>query len=183
MIPAHPQHCDITKHFNPERKHKTMTKSLKQLRETAEDKLLLGISNKAALVEAVPLLVELQEAIESANKTAKRCKEVAAQLSEACSGYALGHQSVFDEGLSLVGKGVKSGDLTIDETTYHFTSGYGSPKRIDGDVLNQEFLNGLPEGWTKCELKLDTTGINRLKVDSAALEEAGLYRPEKNEWK
>jgi len=160
-----------------------MTKSLKQLRETAEDKILLGISNKAALLEAVPLLVEFQDAIESASKTAKRCKEIASQLSAACSEYALDHQSVFDDGLVLIGKGVKNGDLTIDETTYHFTSGYDKPKRIDGDAMTQDFLEGLPEGWTKTKFELDTTGINRLKVEDDVLAEAGLYRPEKNEWK
>jgi len=160
-----------------------MTKSLKQLRETAEEKTLLGISNKAALLDAVPLLVELQEAVDSALKTAKRCKEVAAELSAECSKYALEHQSIFDDGLALISKGVKNGDLTIDETTYHFTSGYGSPKRLDGDVLSQDFLSGLPEDWTKGKLELDTTGINRLKVDDKTLAEAGLYRPEKNEWK
>jgi len=160
-----------------------MNKSLKQLRETAEEKILLGVSNKAALFEAVPLLVELQEAVESASKTAKRCKEVAAKLSEACSRYALDHQSVFDEGLGLISRGVRNGELTIDETTYHFTSGYDKPKRLDGDALSQDFLGGLPEGWAKTKLELDTTGINRLKVDDKALGEAGLYRPEKNEWK
>jgi len=160
-----------------------MNKSLKQLRENAEEKILLGVSNKAALFEAVPLLIELQEAVESASKTAKRCKEIASTLSDACSKYALDHQSLFDDGLVLVGKGVRNGDLTIDETTYHFTSGYDSPKRIDGDALSQEFLDGLPEGWTKTKFVLDTTGINRLKIDDKALAEAGLYRPEKNEWR
>jgi len=160
-----------------------MTKSLKQLREAAEAALETRVGSKAALLTAVPLLVEFQEAIDSANKTAKRCREVAARLSEACSEYALKNQKIFDEGLVLIGKGVKNGDLTVDGTTYHFTSGYGSPRRIDGDVLNQDFLGGLPEGWTKTEFKLDTTGINRLKVEDAALEAAGLYRPEKNEWK
>jgi len=160
-----------------------MSKSLKQLREAAEAALESGVGTKGALLSTVPLLVEFQEAVESANKTAKRCKEVAAELSAACSKYALDHQSVFDEGLVLVGKGVRNGDLTIEETTYHFASGYGSPKRLDGDALSQDFLGGLPEGWTKTKLELDTTGINRLKVEDEELGRAGLYRPEKNEWK
>jgi len=160
-----------------------MSKSLKQLREAAEAALESGVGNKTALLSTVPLLVEFQEAIESANKTAKRCKELASRLSEACSRYAIEHVGVFDEGLVLIGRGVRNGDLTIDETTYHFTSGYGAPKRIDGDAMNQDFLGGLPEGWTKTEFKLDTTGINRLKVDDATLEQAGLFRPERNEWK
>jgi len=160
-----------------------MNKSLKQLRATAEAKILLGISNKATLFEAVPLLIELQEAVENAHKTAKRCKEIASTLSDACSAYALEHQSIFDDGLALISKGVRNGDLTIDQTTYHFTSGYDKPKRLDGDALSQDFLGGLPEGWTKAKLELDTTGINRLKVEDKTLAEAGLYRPEKNEWK
>jgi len=160
-----------------------MSKTLKQLREAAEAALESGVGTKAALVTAVPLLVEFQEAIDGASKTAKRCKELAAKLSEVCSAYALEHQGIFDEGLVVIGKGVKSGDLTIDDSTYHFTSGYATPKRIDGDALSQDFLGGLPEGWAKLRFELDTTGINRLKVDDAALKAAGLYRPEKNEWK
>jgi len=160
-----------------------MTKTMKQLRAEAEALIADGITNKQELYKALPVLIDLQEACVSANKTVKRCKEIAAELSEACSRYALDHQSVFDEGLVLIGKGVRNGELTIDETTYHFASGYGSPKRLDGDALSQDFLGGLPEGWTKAKLELDTTGINRLKVDDKTLEEEGLYRPEKNEWK
>jgi len=160
-----------------------MSKTMKQLREEAEALIADSITNKQALHKALPVLIDLQEACANASKTAKRCKEIAAELSEACSKYALGHESVFDEGLVLIGKGVRNGELTIDETTYHFASGYASPKRLDGDALSQDFLGGLPEGWTKAKLELDTTGINRLKVEDEALKEAGLYRPEKNEWK
>jgi len=160
-----------------------MSKTLKQLREAAEAHVEAGVANKAALLEAVPLLVEFQDALDNANKMAKRCKEVVTNLSEACSAYVLEHPKVLDEGLVLIGKGVKNGDLTIGDTTYHFSSGYDKPKRIDGDALSQEFLGGLPEGWTVMKLSLDTTGINRQKVDDAALESAGLYRPAKNEWK
>jgi len=160
-----------------------MAKTLKQLRETAEAQIESGVGNKAALLEAVPLLVEFQEALDNANKMAKRCKEVAAKLSEACSAYVLEHPKTLDEGLQMIGKGVKNGDLTIGDTTYHFSSGYDKPKRIDGDAMSQDFLGGLPEGWTVMKLALDTTGINRQKVDDAALEAAGLYRPAKNEWK
>lgn len=160
-----------------------MNKTMKQLREEAESTIQNGVGNKAALYAAVPLLIELQEALEGVNRTAKATKEIARKLSDACSAYALEHQSVFDEGLSLIGKGVRNGDLTIDETTYHFTSGYDKPKRIDGDAMSHDFLDGLPEGWTKTKLELDTTGINRMKVGEKDLEAAGLFRPEKNEWK
>lgn len=159
-----------------------MSMTMKQLRAAAETALESGVTNRAALLSAVPLLVEFQESIEGASKHLKRCKELAAGLSDACAAYAVTNTKVFDDGLNLISKGVKNGDLTINDETYHFTSGYGPLKRLDGDVLSQDFLNDLPAGWTKLEMKLDTTGINRLKVDEAELEKNGLYRPEKFSW-
>jgi len=158
-------------------------KTLKDMRIAAEAVLENGVANKAALAEAVPVLVELQEAVSNAYRTAKECTALADALSEACSRYGLAHESVFDEGLSLSPVGVKSGDLTIEDVTYHFASGYDKPKRIDGGKLTQDYLGSLPKDWVKGRLELDTTGINRLGVSEEDLENAGLFRPEKNEWK
>jgi len=157
-------------------------KTLKEMRIAAEAALEKGVANKATLAEAVPVLVELQEAVSNAYRTARECTALAEALSEACSRYGLAHESIFDEGLSLSQVGVKSGDLTIDDVTYHFASGYDKPKRTDGGMLTQDYLGSLPKDWVKGKLELDTTGINRLGVSEEDLEKNGLYRPEKNEW-
>ena len=155
--------------------------TMKDLRLKAETLLAGKITNKDALLEAVPVLVEFQELVKITSRTAKACGKVVGELSDACAEYALAHPTVFENGVRTE-DGVQVGDVRIDETLYHLASGYGSPKRIDGENLSQSFIGELPKTWTKAKVELDTTAINRAHVPVEELEKHGLYRPAKNEW-
>ena len=48
--------------------------------------------------------------------------------------------------------------------------------------MTQEFLDGLPKGWTKTERKLDVTAINLQDVSEEDLFKHGLIRVEKRTW-
>jgi len=158
------------------------TRTLTTIRNEAKTLVEENITSKAKLLAALPTLIELADAVKAAKRGYDAAREVLEQLNDACADYALAHNGVFDEGISTSPKGVKSGDITIEAVTYHLASGFASPKRIDGECLTQEFLAALPQDWAKASWSLDTTGINRLGLNDAQLEEQGLFRPAKNTW-
>jgi len=158
------------------------TRSIAIIREEAKGILKHRVSSRATLCDALPVLVELAEAVKAAKHIYDVAREVLGDLSDACADYALAHDSVFDDGLATNAKGIKSGDITIDKVVYHLASGYDTPVRRDGEPLTQSFLSSLPKDWAKASWKIDTTGINRLGISDSDLAAQGLFRPAKNTW-
>ena len=159
-------------------------KTIKALREDAETALATGVANREQLRSAVPALVALQNAERSMRLRLKETQAVIQSLSEACSKYAHEHpEYVFDQTFSVSPIGIESGDLEIDGRTYHFTHGIDGYVRTEpSETLTQEFLKGLPEGWTKSRLSLDTTALNKAKPSDDDLAEFGLMRKVKESW-
>ena len=159
-------------------------KTIKALREDAETALATGVANREQLRSAVPALVALQNAERSMRLRLKETQAVIQSLSEACSKYAHEHpEYVFDQTFSVSPIGVESGDIEIDGRTYHFTHGFDGYVRTEpSETLTQEFLKGLPEGWAKSRLSLDTTALNKAKPSDDDLAEFGLMRKVKESW-
>ena len=159
-------------------------KSIKALREEAQALVEAGVSNREQLMGAVPALVALQNAEKAQSKHIKETRAVIQALSDACSAYAREHPDyVFDQTFSVSPIGVESGDVEIDGRTYHFTHGFDGYVRAEpSEKLTQEFLKGLPEGWAKPSLSLDTTALNKAKLGEEDLAEFGLVRKVKETW-
>ena len=140
-------------------------KNIKTLREEAEALVKAGVATREQLRGAVPALVALQSAERSLQLRIKETRAVIQALSDACSAYAHKHpEYVFDQTFSVSPIGVESGDIEIDGRTYHFTHGFDGYVRTEpSETLTQEFLKGLPEGWAKTRLSLDTTALNKAK--------------------
>ena len=75
-----------------------------------------------------------------------------------------------------------SGSVEIDGNVYTLTLTDGPIKRVNGDNMTKDFLEGLPKDWTKTKPELDVTAINRLGVGEEALFKHGLIRQEKRMW-
>ena len=159
-------------------------KSIKTLREEAEALVEAGVANREQLRGAVPALVALQKAEKAQSQRLKETRAVIQALSDACSAYAHRHPDyVFDQTFSVSPIGVESGDIEIDGRTYHFTHGFDGYVRTEpSETLTQEFLKGLPEGWAKSRLSLDTTALNKAKPSDDDLAEFGLMRKVKESW-
>ena len=159
-------------------------KNIKTLREEAEALVKAGVANRDQLRGAVPALVALQNAEKAQSQRLKETRAVIQALSDACSAYAHRHSEyVFDQTFSVSPIGVESGDIEIDGRTYHFTHGFDGYVRTEpSETLTQEFLKGLPEGWTKSRLSLDTTALNKAKPSDDDLAEFGLMRKVKESW-
>lgn len=157
------------------------TRELEEIRADIEK--LDPVKNRKALLEALPLLIEMKKKIEAENNKIDACGEIAKRLNDACADYALAHEgSVFINGLVTDGKDVRRGDVKVDGVSYHFAAGYDGFKRIDGNNLTKEFLSGLPKSWTMRRTMLDKTAIKKLGVTAEDLEKAGLVKSPKNVW-
>ena len=153
-------------------------RKMKDIREDAEKMIEAGVGNREKLFAALPVLIELQDAHNAANRNLREVKDLVKELAALCSAYARAHQSIFDEGLIEIRDGSLAGDLTIDDITYRFNEKEGAPKRKDGSSLTQSFLAGLPETLRKSELTLNAT-----KASAEELDNAGLYRPVEGAWR
>ena len=158
-------------------------KTIKELREEAAALAKAGVANRDQLIDAVPALVALQNAASAQSRHLRKTREVIQALSDACSAYARRHpEYVFEQTFSVSPIGVESGDIEIDGRTYHFTHGFDGYARAEqGESLTQKFLKGLPEGWTKPKLELDTSAISKGTTDDD-LAEHGLMRKVKDAW-
>ena len=157
--------------------------TIKELRVRADEMIAAGIANKDALFAALPVLTELQAKAESAKKNLAASMKTLTMLSELCSRYALAHESVFEKKRLIANQqGVRTGDIVLDEATYHFASGYDGYARNTPDKLTQDFLASLPEKWRKSSLKLDTSGINEDAPSDEELAERGLTQKVRNVW-
>ena len=157
--------------------------TIKELRERADEMISAGIANKDALFAALPVLTELQAKAEFAKKSLAASVKTLAQLSELCSRYALAHESVFEKKRLVANQqGVRTGDVVLDEATYHFASGYDGYARNTPDKLTQDFLATLPEKWRKQKIELSTSGINEDAPSEKELAKRGLAPKVRNVW-
>ena len=157
--------------------------TIKELRVRADEMIAAGIANKDALFAALPLLTELQAKAESAKKNLAASVKTLTMLSELCSRYALAHESVFEKKRLIANQqGVRTGDVVIDEATYHFASGYDGYARNTPDKLTQDFLATLPEKWRKQKIELSISGINEDAPSDKELAKRGLAPKVRNVW-
>ena len=134
---------------------------------------------RGASAEPSPVM----EKVASARKNLKASEKTMAHLSELCSRYALGHEGVFaTKRLVPNQQGVKTGDVVLDEATYHFASGYDGYVRGRREKMTQEFLASLPEKWCRQKLELNVSGINENAPSDAELAEHGLVQKPNNVW-
>ena len=157
--------------------------TIKELRERADEMISAGIANKDALFAALPVITGLQAKVESAKKNLAAAVRALTTLSELCSRYALEHESVFEKKRLVANQqGVRTGDVVLDDATYHFASGYDGYVRNTPDKLTQDFLATLPEKWRKQKIELSTSGINEDAPTDAELAKRGLAAKVKNTW-
>lgn len=158
-------------------------KSLSELQHAAAAILRKGVTNKATLLEALPLLIELENAATATFRHASACLKVVRSLSEDCTAYVTDHPSVLEEGTFVENQnGVLTGDVFIEDTDYHLACGYDGYMRTEKAAMDQKFLSRLPKGWTKARLEISTTGINASRPTEEALAAAGLQPRPKNVW-
>ena len=158
-------------------------KTIRELRERADELITAGIANKDALFAALPVLTALQAKAESAKRNLAASVKTLTQLSELCSRYALVHESVFEKKRLVANQqGVRTGDVVLGEATYHFASGYDGYVRNTPDRLTQDFLATLPEKWRKQKLELSISGINEDAPSEKLLTRHGLMPKTKNAW-
>ena len=157
--------------------------TIKELRERADEMISTGIANKDALFAALPVLTALQAKAEFAKRSLASSVKTLTMLSELCSRYALAHESVFEKKRLVANQqGVRTGDVVLDEATYHFASGYDGYVRNTPDKLTQDFLATLPENWRKEKLELSTSGINEDAPSEKLLTRHGLAPKVRNAW-
>ena len=157
--------------------------TIKELRVRADELISAGIANKDALFAALPVLTALQAKADIAKKTLAVTVKSLTMLSELCSRYAIAHESVFEKKRLVANQqGVRTGDIVLDEATYHFASGYDGYARNTPDKLTQDFLATLPEKWRKEKLELSTSGINEDAPSDEELAKRGLAPKVRNVW-
>ena len=157
--------------------------TIKELREKADGMITAGIANKDALFAALPVLTALQAKAESAKRNLAASVKTLTMLSELCSRYALAHESVFEKKRLVANQqGVRTGDVVLDDATYHFASGYDGYVRNTPDKLTQDFLATLPEKWRKQKIEISTSGINEDAPSDEELAKRGLAPKVRNVW-
>ena len=153
-----------------------------QLKERADLLTMNGITTRETYFEALPLLFSIRQAAASIKAFAKALEASAETLSEGAAAYAKDHTTALDEPLHEAAKGKTVGTVVIGTNRYTLTLTDGPLKRESGDNLTEDFLKGLPKGWTKIKHELDVTSINQQDVDKDDLFKHGLIRTEKRAW-
>ena len=150
-----------------------------ELIEEAEGLLGAKINSGVKLRAALVTMGSFDTVIKAADAHLKAIKVLREELAEACSKYALKHETVFDEALTTLPCGTRTGTITVDDRVYAFKSGLGKVVRSNpGDQLTQAFLRTLPKYLVKEMLELNVTGVKL-----AILENLGMTRKIINEWK
>lgn len=138
------------------------------------------VRTKANLFAAVPLVFDLRQAAADQRKWARDLDALADELGEQATAYVADHVKALDEPLAEFRGNIENGTVEIGGVTYRLTVSAGEPKRKDGGTLNQDFLETLPEGWTKRYLKLIVSALKG--VSEKELAEHGLQRETKRVW-
>ncbi len=156
--------------------------TLKELNTALAEIAKRGINRRADLIAAVPLIVEAKNRLDSLNNTIKGIRKNRDAVSDAAAKYALEHRSVFNE-IKILKGDIFTGDIEIGGSVYHLTVSQSGFVRTDpSEDLNQEFLGGLPQGWTKSLLHLDDSAVNKADPGDEYLASVGLMRKEKRTW-
>ena len=153
----------------------------KELVESADSVIAAGVKNREALNAALPLLVAMQERAQALKGVCATLVKASTMLSELCANYVDGHESVFGDTLREAPNGVVSGNVECGDEVFHYVRGFDGFKRNeDGKQMSQEFLQGLPEGWTETKLAL---AIGKEQdISPEELDAAGLMRKPKRVW-
>jgi len=154
---------------------------LKEYAEKAQELIDEGVNNAVNLHEALPILVEGLEAVKAMRRTLAAMSKNLGELADLCTEYALERRSVFLDGVKER-DGVLTGDVEVDGTVYHMSAGYDGYVRADGNNLTKEFLESLPDGWTRQRIELDTAAIKEDCSSSDDLGGYGLAPKPKNVW-
>ena len=128
----------------------------------------------------MPLVFALRGAAATVRQFAKALEASADELSRQAAGYAEEHPTALDTPLSEARDGVRNGTVEIGGTTYRLTVSPDRIRRLDGGNMTQQFLKGLPEGWTKAKLTLVEGAFKDL--DAEELARHALCRETKREW-
>ena len=151
-----------------------------QVESAANEMIEAKVRTKANLFAALPLVFDVRQAAAEQRKWAKDLEAIADELAEQATAYVADHIKALDEPLAEFRGNIENGTVEIGGVTYRLTVSPDAPKRIDGGTLNQDFLESLPEGWTKRYLKLL---VSALKDETdGKLEEYGLKRDVKRVW-
>ena len=135
--------------------------------EDAENMMAVGVKSPEDLAAALPLYTELVAAQRSLGAFAKKLGETAEALSELCSAYATrAPKTAFARGKALVeekagqrGGVVDAGAYVEGAGKYRFAESRTKRVRVSGDNFTQEFLAGLPDGWTAPKLEIDKSAL------------------------
>ena len=140
-----------------------------ELKKQAEALLEQGITTKEAYKAALPLMFAVKDAASNANAFAKLLKALADEMSEKAAAYAIDHATALDAPLSDYRDGMERGFVEpVDGVGYALTISKGDIKRVTGGNLTQEFLAGLPKGWTKQKLEANKAAIKKAGADELA---------------
>ena len=125
--------------------------------------------------EAIKTLFQVETIANALRIAATKFGVLANDLKESAALYASTHPKFIE--LKQVKTGVESGRRVIEGLgSVRLTIAEGALRRIDGDFITSDFLEGLPKKWVKTKLELDKTAIRRLRVDDETLAEEGLER-------
>ena len=139
-----------------------------------------GVGTRERFMQALPLLFSLKEAAAKVKQFAKALEASADELSRQAAGYAEDHATALDAPLAEVRKGIRSGTVEVGGVTYRLTVSPDKVVRLDGGTLTQEFLAGLPDGWTKSKLALVEGAFKDVEAEEMAKHD--LRREIKREW-
>ena len=151
-----------------------------ELKKRAEELLESGVSRMEDFREAVPLVLQLQDAVTNVRSFANALSALELQLGELAATYAIDHVTALDEPLSDAKDGIKSGTVSINGTEYRLTVSLAPARRIDGGSFTQDFLKKLPKEWTGTKLEMRQSALK--EVDPAKLAAKGLHRETKRVW-
>jgi hypothetical protein len=151
-----------------------------EIKKQADALIDSGVQRMESYRAAVPLVFALRGAAATVKQFAKALDESAAELSRQAAAYAEEHPTALDTPLAEVKDGVLNGTVEIGGTTYRLTISPDRIKRLDGGNMTQQFLAGLPDGWTKSKLALVEGAFKG--VDAEEMAKHDLRREIKREW-
>ena len=155
--------------------------NMRELKKQAEALLEQGIGTKDAYKAALPLLFQVRDAAANASAFGKLLKGLAEEISEKAAAYAIDHPTALTTPLSDYREGMQRGVFETDGgVNYALTISKGDVKRVTGGNLTQEFLAGLPKGWTKQKLEANKDAMKKESAEELAKHD--LYCVPKPSW-
>jgi len=160
-------------------------KKLAEVRDDAARILKNGFKSEVGLKNALETLRSLDEGVAHLRRIIKESVMAADELREKCGEFVVEHQDRLAE--VVIEDGVlRRGVIAIEDAIAEYSLRIGDFKRISGEWKTQAFLESLPKGWVKRDLKLSTANINKLlengKITEADLEQNDLERKYAHSW-